>query len=1420
MLTCAFGFRISGSASLPALALVAACLWQPLVQANPVGPTVAGGSATFSSQGSQFTIRASNGAFLNWQSFNIGLGETTTFIEPSDASVVWNRINDSNPSQILGSLNANGYVVLQNQNGFYIGGQASISTHGLILTTAPIPTPDLSSGGAWQFNNPPPAASIVNYGQINMGRGGSAFLIADDVENHGAISTPQGSIGLYAGQQVLVCQRPDGRGLSAKVTLPQGSVNNSGQLIADAGQIAMTAQVVNQGGLLQADSLREINGVVQLVAGDAVNLGANSAIEARGGSTGTSPGGSVVIKSGGSFSDQPTSIINVSGGPQGGNGGNVEVSAANLSAINSRIDAHAAKGFLAGELTIDPENILLAGYGDSAPPSGTVNPGDPPSAGSADTLTLNVNSLNSLISQDLLSKINLQAIQDIEVGTLWNVPDSQNPNASLTLQAGRNITIDNGAGILAGRNWNLNFIAGTELTSAANKHAGQDGIYLTGSAFIQAQNGNVNLTAGNEVFVDDGIASGLDVDGNGIRTTAGGNINVTAAFGNVNCGANPAGYQFGLLAAPYYDVSPGLGGISTAAGGNVTVTAGGNITSYLPRQGNANDIYDGGSGAFGPEPGNVTLTAGGSIFGHYVVANGVGTVTAGANVGGPILNEGFALSLVKGSWNVYAPNGSIYLQEVRNPNGVLNGRGNPSRNPGLFYFDYDPLSSVLLQAADCVEVTGLGLPRPTDNSGSVIPAPIVFPPTLTVEAGPGGFILDHSITLFQSPYGNLNITTTGGGDFRGVADAAGDNTYLYMSDSPDPQWQQEGNTMDYKSAVHASVPPELNNPNPVVISVSGDVKTVDIYTTKETFLTVGGDMINSSFRGENLHPTDATSVNVAGQIYYTPNFNYAYLSQPIVASANIPPLLAQAYGWQSFFYAAVNPNVVAQYAVQAVTGSALRSEAQGLLLFQDFTQPNPGFTYNASTLRFGFSGPMNYSLYQELAGPLAAIQIGSDGLPEVVNGHFVTAPITFVDKSAIQTLYQESQSAPTTSANGLQIGGPGVFNVNAGSVELGYSQGIRSFGLGGVYTTLAPVTAVGAALNVTVAGDLDMLSSRICSMDGGNVTVTSAGGQMDLGAPDLLPQGSSSGLDAFGIYTSGHSDVFVTAHGDVNIDGSRIAAYDAGNVYVKSLYGNVDIGSGGADYVNVEFCSRDPMTGAALDTRAQVYGSGIVALSQPTSVQAAGGYTTPGNITVDAPRGDITSTQAGILQMALNGSTAGGPTITLTAGTAASGGSPAIPGNIYLGDSGLIGGTVNLTAQGSIQGLIVSRQTSTINAAQNFSGTLLSAGNANVSAGGTVSGTIIGITGANVSGGGGVSAAVLGQNVSIGGGPATSTLGTTAASTSTSQAAAQQASADTRQQLAGDSTDAAKADDLKKKLSQRPALRRRVGRVTVILPGY
>jgi filamentous hemagglutinin family protein len=1374
--------------------LLVACV--VVAAANPVGPTVNQGRATFTSQGPQLTIRTSDRAFINWQSFNIGVGETTTFLQPSSSSLVWNRISDPNPSQILGNLNANGYVVLQNSSGFYIGGQAAITTHGLLMTTAPIQVPDLSSGGPWQFNALPPTAKIINYGHLDVGQGGSAFLISNEIENHGSITAQEGQIGLFAGKQVLLSQRPDGRGLSARVKLPQGSVSNDGELIADAGTIAMHAQVVNQGGLVQANSVREANGVIELIASDAINLGPNSVIQAKGDSQGVSSGGTVTLKSGGTFADVNGSAIDVSGGAQGGNGGAIEISASHMNTFRSNIDGHAQAGFTSGKLLLDPDQIILSSFGD--PSSGTVGADDPPTDGA---LYLDVNSLNSLISQNLLSHISLAANSLIELQTQWTLPASQDPNASLSLSSGKSIVFDDGCFLSAGNNWSVAMRAGpqsrpnpsTDSITLPDGNTYLDGIYLNGNSYLQTRNGNINLWAANEVIVNSGA----------IRTVQGGRIDVNTDFGDVNCGVNVNGYIFGQNAPPYYRVNAAnLGGISTAAGGNVTINASRDVISYLPTQTDFNDNnsrFDGGTGAFGPQPGNVNITAGRNVFGHFVLANGQGTITAGGDIGVPLLaaqSQGFALSLIKGNWNVLAPNGNIYVQDIRNPNGIFNDRS-VSGYGGYHYFDYDPTASVFLQAANSVEITGAGAPH-TMPSAPGTPIPLLFPPTLTVVAGAGGFVLDSSVILFPSPSQNLSIFTQDHGDFIGRPNFTGVTPYLEMSDSAARQWTGEGS---FNLSDHASTPPELNNPYPVDIRVSGNIETVDLYTTKATEITVGGDVINSGFVGENLHGNDVTYINVTGQIYNSPAYAFVFLASPILSADPTKP-----NAWDSVFSLAVDPNL-GTFDVRNIPN--LTGFINNHKLFPDL----PGFVYDRTTGRLGFRGPMSSDILSKLSGALTVLVVDSHGNPVIdASGHLQTANYTFAAASKIQTLYDASQSIPKEPAPGFQIGGPGQFNITAASINLGNSLGILSWGIGHEtrdYSMLAPYTTSGASIDVEITGDLDMVTSTIASMYGGNVKVNSSAGTLNLGSQDLF----TDSRFAFGIYTSGHSDVRVTAAGDINIQSSRIAAYNGGDVFVESFDGDINVGSGGNTYVLVPLVSRNPISGLGDSARYPIYGSGIVATSLPKNLQTPGGNVLPGDITVMTPHGDISSSKAGILQLPLDGSVAGGPKVTLIAGTPAQDGNPAIPGNIDLGNGGLIGGTVSLTAEGDIKGLVVSRQSSTIQAAQNFSGTLLSAGTANIAAGGTVSGTIVGVGGVSASAGK-IDATILSQNVSIGGGQSQSTLGNSANATATSQAASQQANSDAQQQVSSDN----KKDDDMKKGVKRPTITRRVGRVTVILP--
>ncbi len=1425
------------------------------VQANPTGGAVAPGqgAATISGSGTpQVTInQTSANAFINWQTFNIAAGETTTFNQPSASSVTWNYIYDPNnptapPSAINGNINAIGYVVLQNPNGFTVGGSATITAHGLVMTTASTPALNLSGGGAWEFDTPPPAAQIINYGQINIAGGGSAFLIAGNIVNNGTISAPGGRIGLYAGQKVLVSMSPDGRGLSAVATLPQGLVDNEGNLIADAGNIALHAQVVNQNGLVQANSAQNVNGTIELVASDSLNSGVNSDIEAHGdnSSANASPGGFVVLKSDNSFTDTASSKINVAGatGTGGGQVGMVEIfgnNVADASTVQSTIDTLSAAQFsLQNHLFINPNDITFSSGATVASSEANINVAD----------------LSSY------TQIDLHALNNLTLSTPWTPADPGAP-AALSLTAGNDVNLNNS--IVAGNNWSVNLTAGAGFTSSTAQptpEPGNDGIYLKGSSFIQARNGGINLYAPNEVIVNSGAIRTIGIGG-----INGGNIDVTTLYGNVNTGTSTSGFNF-LSTAPYYTPfslsgfgtktinynNSNLGGISTAGGGNVTINAGGDVISHLPIGSDTSTVnnYDAGTGAFGSQPGNVTINAGGSVYGHYVVVNGTGAINAGQNIGNA--SQNVALSLVTGSWNLNAPNGNIYLQEVRNPNGVFDNIS----GAGSHLFDYDLQASVGLTAGLGVYLTGQNLPRP---NGVV---PLLMPPTLDIIAGSGGLTLqtptpvdssgknialtvEYPITLFPSAYGDLQIITTDGGGF-----SAAPGTVLLMSDSAQKQWfVANSGTQPFSEIDHGNAPVEMNNYDPVIINIAGSMNNVILWTDKATQITVGGDMRGCSFYGQNLHASDVTSITVAGQISNPGFFNSATLDQGIqnLPAADLPPGMVNT--WYLILQLAVDQNSSYLQIPSNIAQSGYASYVSQAALLPGVA-PLTYLAYDSNTKTLTAIGPIPQNLLSALEGPLYVVRY-NNGIPDTtpyvdpatgktynqvmtdkINWSFSDNPKQF---NEITALAAASQTAPPlgTAAGSYFVGGTGQFDVNADSISLGNAYGIISVGNGRQfkgtdysYLTSLLQTDPGATINVTVAGDLDMLSSTIAALGGGDVNVTSTGGSMDLGSQQLIPfldrimNGVSGDNIGLGIYTSGGGDVKVTAQGTINIDSSRIATFNGGDVFIESFTGDVLAGSGGTITIPINVFS--PFATGLHEPFEKVFVNGIAAetLTKPSAVP--GSATAPGNITVITPQGSIHADLGGIKQEALNGTAPSGPIITLQAGTPGPGGfgssdPPVYVGDIDLGTVGVIGETVIVKFTGTINGLVISRHnTSVVGQTVGSSLTVLAGGTANVkvqSSDGSGQGiTIIGGQGVNASGIGS-GATLLGQNVSVNGGAAQSTLGTSASATSTSQSAAGQASSDTQQQVASNDTN----DDEKKK-KKKSALVRGVERVTVILP--
>ncbi|HEY3431027.1 MAG TPA: filamentous hemagglutinin N-terminal domain-containing protein [Rhodocyclaceae bacterium] len=497
--------------------------------ANPETPTVVNGSATFSQVGKVLTVTNSNGAIINWNSFSIGAGETTYFLQSSASSSVLNRVLSSDPSVILGNLSSNGKVWLINSAGIMVGAGAKIDVAGFVASTLNISNANFLAGKL-QFDATPGAGAVNNQGSITTPSGGSVYLIAPNVTNEGIITTPGGEIILAAGQTVSLIDTAT-PGVKVEVTGSEGNVSNLGTILADAGRIGMAGVLINNRGTLNASSVVNEGGRVFLrasqdayvdgngrivttgtkggtveVLGNRVAVLDNASIDASGingggtvlvggdyqgknpaiqnslftyfgsnasikaDATGNGNGGKVIV-----WADDTTRAfgnISARGGSLGGNGGFIETSGHNyLDVKGLRVDTRALLG-ATGTWLLDPTDITItAGSAGSAS-----FPGDVFATSNANSSTLTDGDINNALTNTSITITTASSgagSGDITIETGVAIHNlSPYGGGSLTLQADRNIVFGTGAtgsiSFLSNKNLALNLDAGGLIQTVAN----------------------------------------------------------------------------------------------------------------------------------------------------------------------------------------------------------------------------------------------------------------------------------------------------------------------------------------------------------------------------------------------------------------------------------------------------------------------------------------------------------------------------------------------------------------------------------------------------------------------------------------------------------------------------------------------------------------------------------------------------------------------------------------------------------------------------------------------------------------------------------------------------------------------------------------------------------------------------------------
>ena len=334
------------SKSFPIWALLA--LGAGPAAAGPEGASVVGGAATIQGQGGPAVIvnQSTSSAVINWNTFNIRANESVRFNQPSASSVALNRVTGGlGPSEIMGSLTANGRVFIINRDGILFGPGSVVNTAGFLATTNDIKNADFMAG-RYNFNIPGrPDASIVNQGRITATSGGFAALVAPGVRNSGTITATLGTVALASGNSFTLDMYGDklitlavGDSIANKVIdvatgRPLKSLvsnTKSGTLSANGGRVELTAaaaravvdSVINTKGVIRANSIGRHNGMIVLNA-------------ATGGSK---PAGAPAqtIKLAGT--------ISAAGKHRGTTGGTIVVSGEHIKVANAKIDASGRRG--------------------------------------------------------------------------------------------------------------------------------------------------------------------------------------------------------------------------------------------------------------------------------------------------------------------------------------------------------------------------------------------------------------------------------------------------------------------------------------------------------------------------------------------------------------------------------------------------------------------------------------------------------------------------------------------------------------------------------------------------------------------------------------------------------------------------------------------------------------------------------------------------------------------------------------------------------------------------------------------------------------------------------------------------------------------------------------------------------------------
>jgi filamentous hemagglutinin family protein len=728
---------------------------------------------------------------------------------------------------------------------------------------------------------------------------------------------------------------------------------------------------------------------------------------------------------------------------------------------------------------------------------------------------------------------------------------SQSPSSSFRFVAGADASSPDPLALVAGSGGNLTLEPGSIIRT------GTGDIDLAASANIAfaspgTAGGNTPLvyTAGVESLSAGQPIAGIPVSGSSyvfnfptqggaIRVNAGADIQGAAVQESVTAWQ----LRQGLLGKPVQwgaDLDQLGWNITSVGGGDVAVRAAGSITElsaaaadslYHPK--NVNPLYI--------PSGGLQVSAGGDIgSSQFFLADGTSLLRAGGAfsavepVPGTSTNVGSSLALDNSQFVLEARTG-IIIDAIYNPSANTETLVDPNGKLTSYFFTYGGESAVTLQSTG--GDVALNANQLNDDvllgvvGADVIGSYVIVPGTFIARS----LLLDVSIPsaiMFPSATGQLELVAgrdvLGNGAFS-MADSALNSVPSTTSPANDPTSLVAAVQVPFFADLH------VDDPLPALILAGRDIDNGFFFLPKAGEVIAGRDISDLLYFGQNLNSEDLTLVSAGRD-----------LSEDVTGGAS----------------GTIEVGGPGRLDVLAGRNVDLGFSG-GITTIGDTANPNlPTATGADLTVIAGLDKASdNYSSFvSTIISPNSTDQGLLVTYVESLTGQ---SGLSYVNAGAQFATLSADQQRPlidqvffdTLSASGLQANS---------DPQLGYSAGYAAI------DALFPNSRTAAATGPSpYQGDISLTFSRIYTLSGGTISLLAPGGELDVGLANAPANvGTSKTPAELGIVAQGTGDVDIYTKGDVNVNSSRIFTLGGGNILIWSDQGSIDAGRGSKSSVS------------------------------------------------------------------------------------------------------------------------------------------------------------------------------------------------------------------------------------------------------------